>query len=258
MPASPPPGAPRPGRRGPRRDRCATSFGVPVRIGLPKSITMIRSARSITRPMSCSTITIGRPSSSRMSRMNRAMSSVSSRFIPATGSSSSNSFGSEASARPEFDPLLDAVRQQADREPPPLGELEEVDDLLDGPAVGPFVAPGLADPREGCEHAVRVMVVPAEHQVVEHGQVGEQLDVLEGAGDAERARSRAAGGRSGPRRRTGPCPAAAGRRPESTLKIEVLPAPFGPITANSSPGFTVKLTPLRAVTPSNPRTTSRT
>ncbi len=32
--------------------------------------------------------------------MNRAMSSVSSRFIPATGSSSSSSFGSLASARP--------------------------------------------------------------------------------------------------------------------------------------------------------------
>ena len=60
----------------------------------------MRSAMSITRPMSCSTSSIEMPSSWRMSRMNRAMSSVSSWFIPATGSSSSSSSGSMASARP--------------------------------------------------------------------------------------------------------------------------------------------------------------
>ena len=48
--------------------RC-TSSGVPVVIAVPKSSTITRSARSITRPMSCSTMMIGIPSSSRMSRM---------------------------------------------------------------------------------------------------------------------------------------------------------------------------------------------
>ena len=35
------------------------------------------------------------------------------------------------------------------------------------------------------------------------------------------------------------------------LKIEVLPAPFGPMIENSSPGFTWKATSLMAVTPPN-------
>ena len=33
------------------------------------------------------------------------------------------------------------------------------------------------------------------------------------------------------------------------LKIEVLPAPFGPIMVNISPGSTAKLTPSTAVSP---------
>ncbi len=73
---------------------------MPVAMLRPKSSTMIRSAMSITRPMSCSTRIMAMPSSSLMSRMKRAMSSVSSRFIPATGSSSSSRRGSIASARP--------------------------------------------------------------------------------------------------------------------------------------------------------------
>jgi hypothetical protein len=46
--------------------------------------------------------------------------------------------------------------------------------------------------------------------------------------------------------------------PLRQLKIDVLPAPFGPITANSSPRPTVKLTPFSAVTPPNRSVRSRT
>ena len=57
------------------------------------------SDRSITMPMSCSTISTVTPHSARASRMKRAMSSVSSRFMPATGSSSISTLGCIASAR---------------------------------------------------------------------------------------------------------------------------------------------------------------
>jgi hypothetical protein len=79
--------------------RC-TSAGVPRAMRWPKSMTMTRSARSMTRRMSCSTMIIAMCSWSRMSRMKRAMSSVSSAFMPATGSSRRSRTGSIASARP--------------------------------------------------------------------------------------------------------------------------------------------------------------
>ena len=168
-------------------------------------------------------------SSSRMSRMKRAMSSVSSRFIPATGSSSSSSLGCMASARPSSTRFCTPYGQQPDREPPPLLQLQEVDDVLDRRPVAQLLPARLAEPDDRGEHAVGGVVVAAEHQVVEHGQVGEQLDVLERAGHAELRRSRCGRLpiRSVPSKMTRPdC----GRyTPDSTLKIEVLPAPFGPM-----------------------------
>ncbi len=44
--------------------------------------------------------------------------------------------------------------------------------------------------------------------------------------------------------------------PDSTLKIEVLPAPFGPMIANSSLPPTVNDTPSMAFTPANDNATS--
>src|SRR3989441_5941077 len=76
------------------------SSGVPSAILRPKSSTITRSAMSSTTPMSWSTRICVTPSSSFTSSTKRAMSSVSSRFMPATGSSSSRSLGSMASARP--------------------------------------------------------------------------------------------------------------------------------------------------------------
>ena len=51
---------------------------------------------------------------------------------------------------------------------------------------------------------------------------------------------------SSPRSRT--TPPLPGTSPVSTLNSVVLPAPLGPITANSSPGITLKLTSLRIFT----------
>jgi hypothetical protein len=85
----------------------------------------------------------------------------------------------------ELDAFLHAVRQQPHRQAPPLGQLEEVHDVLDHGPVGDLLAPGAAEPRDGGEGAVADVVVPAEHEVLQHGQVLEQLDVLEGPGHAE-------------------------------------------------------------------------
>ena len=76
-----------------------TSAGRPSASFWPWCITTTWSDRSMTMPMSCSTMSTVTPHSSRTSRMKRAMSSVSSRFMPATGSSSIRICGCMARAR---------------------------------------------------------------------------------------------------------------------------------------------------------------
>jgi hypothetical protein len=85
----------------------------------------------------------------------------------------------------EFDALLHAVGQLADGESPPLLQLQEVDGVLDRGPVDELTSTRLADPCECRHHPVGVVVVAAEHEVVQHGEIGEQLDVLERAGNAE-------------------------------------------------------------------------
>ena len=119
-----------------RRDRLpsrpdrATSAGVPSAILRPKFRTWTRSEISITIRISCSIISTVMPSSSRISSTKRAMSSVSSWFMPDTISSSSSSFGSQASARPVRRAF--AGRRTACRHGvADVLDLEEFDDLLD-------------------------------------------------------------------------------------------------------------------------------
>ena len=112
----------------------------------------------------------------------------------------------------ELDALLDAVRQEADRLLAPLLDLEEVDDLLDEPPVGDLLLPRPPEPDEGGRGAVVDVQVPAEHQVVEDGEVLEERDVLEGAGQAQRRRCRTACARGCSRPAARHCPAAGGRR----------------------------------------------
>jgi hypothetical protein len=101
--------------------------------------------------------------------------------MPATGSSSSSSFGSIASARPSSTRFC---TQQADREAPPLLDLEEVDEVLhDGPVLELLALGPPAEPQGG-GGAVADVGVPAEHQVVHDREVLEQLDVLERPGHA--------------------------------------------------------------------------
>ena len=73
--------------------------GAPSAIFSPWSSTVMRSETPITTFMSCSISRIVRPRSSRSLRMNSVRRRDSFGFMPAVGSSSSSSFGSEASAR---------------------------------------------------------------------------------------------------------------------------------------------------------------
>src|SRR5215217_3281320 len=81
------------------RGFCRTSCGVPSAILVPWSSTVMYSEASITTCMSCSMSRMLRPRSSRSRRMKSVSSFDSWGFIPAVGSSSSSSLGSEERAR---------------------------------------------------------------------------------------------------------------------------------------------------------------
>jgi hypothetical protein len=85
----------------------------------------------------------------------------------------------------ELHQLLLSVGQVADGASADRLELEEVDDLFHPAAVPDLLSPLLAPVEAGGHHRAGHVHVPAQHQVVEHAHVLEQLDVLEGAGDPE-------------------------------------------------------------------------
>src|SRR6185436_16848690 len=90
--------------------------------------------------------------------------------------------GGEGAA--ELDDLAHAVRETGHENVAVFPELQEIDHLLDLPPVGELLAAD--EGREECllEKPAPVVAVAAEHQVIEHGRVVEEVDVLEGARDA--------------------------------------------------------------------------
>ena len=91
-----------------------------------------------------------------------------------------------ASARAELDDLAHAVGQPRDQAVAALGELEEIDHLLHRFALRAASARRTAGVNSSsCHSEVRAVPVAADQQVLQHGRVLEQLDVLEGARDAE-------------------------------------------------------------------------
>jgi hypothetical protein len=81
--------------------------------------------------------------------------------------------------------------------------------------------------------------VAAGQQVLHHGAVLEQRQVLEGAADADGGEvGRAHGRRVLPSKLT--LAAAGSSTPLIMLKVVVLPAPLGPIRLTISPGITVQ------------------
>ena len=124
------------------------------------------------------------PSSVRMSWIQNAMSSVSSTLSPEDGSSSSSSFGLGAERAPHLDDLADAVGQVDDEAVAIRLQVEEVDHLLDRLAVRELQRAHARQEQQLLDEARAPVGVAAEEQVLQHGGVLEQLDVLEGARDA--------------------------------------------------------------------------
>ena len=94
---------------------------------------------------------------------------------------------------------------------------------------------GRAPPNGAASHDVGAHM-PAQEDVLQHRHVREQLDVLERPGDAE------LGDRSGrmPRMLSPPTGSRLLGRVDAVeaVEVEVLPAPLGPMIANSSPSST--------------------
>ena len=82
------------------------------------------------------------------------MSSVSSRFMPADRLVEQQQLRLHGQRAAELDALLHAVGQQADRQPAPRLQLEEVDDVLDPRPVRDLLAAGPAEPGDGGQRAV--------------------------------------------------------------------------------------------------------
>jgi hypothetical protein len=93
--------------RGDLRDRLEVALGQQP----ASAITITGSQSEATKSMWCSTTSTVMPSSRRWA-MWRAISAASVGFTPATGSSSSSSFGSAIRARPDLQQLLLAARQR--------------------------------------------------------------------------------------------------------------------------------------------------
>src|SRR5258705_2761930 len=82
--------------------------------------------------------------------------------------------------------LLQAVGQRAGRRLADGLDLQEVDDALDGGAVGQLLRARRAPPERVGEDVAAHLEQPARHDVVEHAHALEEGDVLERARDAER------------------------------------------------------------------------
>src|SRR5262249_49419896 len=86
----------------------------------------------------------------------------------------------------KLDDLAHAVGQARDQAVAVLREVEEVDHLLDRFARGKLSASRRAGEEQLLPERSRAMTVPADEEVLQHGRVLEELDVLERARDAER------------------------------------------------------------------------
>ena len=83
------------------------------------------------------------------------------------------------------DDLLDAEGQRTRMRVPHALQLHELDDAFDRLAMAHFLAPDRGQEQHLLQRVGGKARVTAGHDVVEHAHVREQLDVLEGAGDAE-------------------------------------------------------------------------
>ncbi|MGY3585120.1 hypothetical protein ACVIF9_003797 [Bradyrhizobium sp. USDA 4350] len=85
----------------------------------------------------------------------------------------------------QLDHLAHAVRQPRDQLVAVRLEIEEFDHLLDPAAMRLLAGPDARQEQEFLPELGGGMAVAADQQIAQHGRILEQLDVLEGARDAE-------------------------------------------------------------------------
>ncbi len=85
----------------------------------------------------------------------------------------------------QFDSLLHPVREHADQALAEGLDLQEIDDVLGTGPVDYFLTLGSAPVDGSRQRTVREMEMAAEQDVVQHGQILEQFDVLERAGNPQ-------------------------------------------------------------------------
>ena len=175
-----------------------------------------------------------------MSKMNPTMSRFSSMLMPAIGSSSISSSGSIASTRPSSMRFCTPYGNE------PTGSLRKramssssMTDSTNSRAATSSLRIREHE-RATAEHARPLVREPAEHEVVEHAHLRERAEVLERAPDAEagdlvrpQPGELLLGPGAGPERDR--ASGAVRYTPVTALTSVVLPAPLGPMSANSSP-----------------------
>ena len=205
-----------------------------------RHVTLTPSSR--TKAMSCSTTTTVR--SRLISLSSSAVCRVSASVMPATGSSTSRSFGSCASSMPIsshcFCPCdrLPATRSRSARQP------HDLQDAVDAAVVLGVLAPeqGRARPAVALEREQEVVL---DRVHLEHGRL------LELAADAELGDLGLVELGEVVRAVESTSPSSGRVLPVTTSIMVVLPAPFGPMMARISPGSTASDRLLSALKPSN-------
>src|SRR5215213_5195178 len=194
----------------------------------------MRSASANTAVMSCSTSTIGkRPFNKRSTATSRSASSWP---VPAIGSSSSSSFGSIASAMlsssARFSPCESSPAGKSARSVSPTCTSAARAGMFNSSSSAAFPKNRKLVPRRAC------MASATFSRTEKRGRI----EVIWN----ERASPRCARRSTGMRVTSSPAnmivPASGANNPEIWLISVVLPAPFGPITACSSPGITSSVT----------------
>ncbi len=148
----------------------------------PWSMTVMRSQMRMTRPMSCSMSSTVNPNSCRTKAIRSARAIFSWGFMPAAGSSSRSTLGLEGQRPGDLEAPLVAVGQVAGEVAGAVVESEDLQQLVGALANGRLFAVVRARAQDGRgEPGLRAQMAGHAH-VVEHGQIAEEADVLEGPG----------------------------------------------------------------------------
>ena len=213
-------------------------------------MTAIRCARPVTTSMWCSTISTVLPSSACTERISSTSSGTSSIETPAIGSSSRSTRGRPASSIASSSLRLSPCESRPAGHELPPGEADPAD--RPRRPLHRFAHRGCPPPDP---HRPARSPPPRRAGRSRAPTAAERRSTPGTSCRARPCARRTAAGRSRRRRPVRRVPLVGRCRPETRLKSVVLPAPFGPITASSSPSRTSSPTSATMVAPpmSSPR-----